>query len=138
MKESKSPADEAFHRLAEQPDEFVPGLRRVLGGQPHAQSFQHRAHVAEMEDMVELEARDDGAAVRNAVDQAAIPSTPNTAGRAARRILGELLLAELGAGGHVAAGNPIPQGLHDLRHRLRGGALAVRPRLGPAERDNPA
>ena len=65
--------NQPLHRRAEQADQILPGLRfGALDGEPHAQPLEHFPHVVYLENLGQVEPRDDRAAITDALDQAAL------------------------------------------------------------------
>ena len=109
------------HRPAEVVDQVLPRLRRhVLGRKARAEPLQHLAHVVQLEDVGGVEPHDDGAAVGNALDQAAaLERTEHLADARARHaeLVGKIVLAQLGAGRDLLAGDALAQRVQDLGGR---------------------
>lgn len=126
-----------LHGSGEKVDEVLPALcRGVLRRLARQQPLEDLAYVVELVDLCQIEARDDGAAVRDPLDQAAaLERAEDLADARARHaeLLRQLLLLELGAGRNVLVGDARSQ---DLQHldaaRLAGNAGACSTGRRPA------
>jgi hypothetical protein len=94
--------------------------RHVLCGKASAESLQRLARVVELEHVAGIEPHDDGAAVRNALDQsAALKCAEHLADARAghRELIGQIMLTQLGAWRNFLAGDALAQGVQNLGHR---------------------
>ena len=117
------------HRSAEVVDQVLPRLRRhVLGCKPDTKSLQHLPDVVQLEDVGEIQPHDDGAAVGNPLDEAtALERAEHLAdARAHAELVGQIMLAQLGAWRDLLAGDALAQRVHYL-----DGGRPISPRAAP-------